>query len=105
MKTTNMIQNAISAVLALGVTSLSPVTLAQTNPASEATPKVVHDMGSVEGMEKCYGVAKAGRNDCGTATHNCAGESKIDGDKTAWIHLPSGVCDKIVGGSKTPEKV
>jgi len=50
-------------------------------------------------MEKCYGIAKAGMNDCGTGTHSCAGVSKKDGNPKEWIFLPRGACDKIVGGS------
>lgn len=49
--------------------------------------------------EKCYGIAHAGKNDCGTATHSCAGESAMDADKASWIYVPSGTCKNIVGGS------
>jgi uncharacterized membrane protein len=49
-------------------------------------------------MEKCYGVAKAGKNDCQTDHSSCAGTSKADGQTDAWISLPKGVCQKIVGG-------
>lgn len=49
--------------------------------------------------EKCYGVVKAGKNDCQTAASACAGTSKKDAQKDAWIYLPKGTCDKIVGGS------
>lgn len=52
-------------------------------------------------MEKCYGVAKAGKNDCATAAHSCAGNSKTDGE--AWLNTPKGLCDKIVGGSTKPK--
>jgi uncharacterized membrane protein len=48
--------------------------------------------------EKCYGVVKAGKNDCQTATSSCAGTSKKDAQADAWISLPKGACDKIVGG-------
>ncbi|MBL8675637.1 MAG: DUF2282 domain-containing protein [Rhodospirillales bacterium] len=48
--------------------------------------------------EKCYGVAKAGKNDCQTATSSCAGTSKRDAQADAWVGLPAGVCAKIVGG-------
>lgn len=51
--------------------------------------------------EKCYGVAKAGMNDCGSDGHSCAGQSKKDGDANEWIYLPKGTCEKIVGGSLT----
>jgi len=54
--------------------------------------------------EKCYGVVKAGKNDCQTSSHACAGQNKEDGDAMSWIYLPQGTCEKIVGGSLTPGK-
>jgi uncharacterized membrane protein len=53
--------------------------------------------------EKCYGIAKAGLNDCQTATHSCAGTSTKDMDGASWIYVPAGSCDKIVGGSQMPK--
>jgi uncharacterized membrane protein len=55
-------------------------------------------------MEKCYGVAKAGKNDCQTDHSSCAGTSKADGQKDAWLSVPKGACEKIVGGSLTSVK-
>lgn len=52
-----------------------------------------------EGMEKCAGVVKAGKNDCGANGHSCAGQAKVDSDPNEWVYLPKGACDKIVGGS------
>lgn len=49
-------------------------------------------------MEKCYGIVKAGMNDCGSGNHACAGQAKVDGDPEEWIYLPKGTCEKIVGG-------
>ncbi len=54
--------------------------------------------------EKCYGVVKAGKNDCQTATSSCAGTSRKDAQADARISVPVGVCAKIVGGSTTPRK-
>ncbi len=57
-------------------------------------------------MEKCAGIAKAGKNDCGSAANACAGTSKTNADKSAWILVPKGTCAKIVGGvdaSKEPD--
>ncbi len=52
--------------------------------------------------EKCYGVAKAGKNDCAGKGHACAGQSKSgDGDAGEWIKLPKGTCEKLVNGSTT----
>ena len=49
--------------------------------------------------EKCYGIAAAAKNDCQTATHSCAGESKTARDTSSWIYVPAGTCSKIEGGS------
>ena len=49
--------------------------------------------------EKCFGVAAAGQNDCQTATHSCAGESKTAAAKDSWIYVPAGTCLKINGGT------
>jgi uncharacterized membrane protein len=54
--------------------------------------------------EKCFGIAKAGKNDCQTANSSCAGTSKRDNQGDAWIYIPAGSCDKVVGGSKEPKK-
>ena len=52
--------------------------------------------------EKCYGIAKAGKNDCAsTGNNSCGGTSKKSGDTKAWVFVPEGYCDRIVGGSKT----
>lgn len=52
--------------------------------------------------EKCYGVAKAGENDCGTAKNACGKTAKADGDPGQWIYVPEGTCARIVGGSLKP---
>ncbi len=51
------------------------------------------------GMEKCAGIVKAGMNDCGTSSHSCAGEAKVDGSPEEWIYVPTGTCQKIVGAT------
>jgi len=54
-------------------------------------------------MEKCYGVAKAEKNDCQTATSACAGTAKQDRQTDAFIAVPKGTCGKIAGGSLKAE--
>lgn len=63
--------------------------------------------------EKCYGVAKAGMNDCGskghscagkthecaTKPHSCAGQAENNADRAEWVYVPKGLCEKLVGGS------
>ena len=51
------------------------------------------------GKEKCYGVAKAGKNDCAAGQVSCAASTKKDGE--GFIAVPKGLCDKLVGGSLT----
>jgi uncharacterized membrane protein len=60
------------------------------------TPVLAADDASTE---KCYGVAKAGKNDCAGRGHACAGQSKQDADGGEWIKLPKGTCEKLVSGS------
>ena len=55
-------------------------------------------------QEKCYGVAKMGMNDCATATASCAGSAIKDNQKDAFLFMPKGLCEKIVGGSLKIEK-
>ncbi len=50
-------------------------------------------------VEKCFGIAKAGKNDCATATTSCAGTSTASGQKDAWLYVPKGSCEKIVNGA------
>jgi uncharacterized membrane protein len=54
--------------------------------------------------EKCYGVAKAGKNDCAAGAHSCAGQSTKNFDKASFVEVPKGVCEKLAGGSLTPGK-
>jgi len=55
-------------------------------------------------IEKCYGVSKAGKNDCQTASSSCAGTSKKDHEASAWLGVPKGTCEKIVGGMLSSPK-
>lgn len=60
--------------------------------------------GQSPNTEKCYGIAKAGKNDCQTAKSSCAGTSKKDGQGDAWLSVPKGSCEKIVSGSLMPKE-
>lgn len=52
-------------------------------------------------MEKCYGIVKAGKNDCGSSTHGCAGQATKDRSAAEWVYVPKGTCEKISDGSLT----
>jgi uncharacterized membrane protein len=49
--------------------------------------------------EKCYGVAKAGQNDCANlaGTHTCAGQAKADKDAGEWKYVAAGTCKQLGG--------
>ncbi len=49
--------------------------------------------------EKCFGIAKAGQNDCASAngSHSCAGQSKVDMDKSEWKYVAKGTCKTMKG--------
>lgn len=49
------------------------------------------------GDEQCAGVIKAGKNDCATSMNDCHGHAVTDANPMAWIYVPKGTCDRIVG--------
>lgn len=55
---------------------------------------------------KCYGIAKAGQNDCGNAagTHSCAGQSKVDYSGDDWKGVASADACMEAGGQTKPFK-
>jgi uncharacterized membrane protein len=74
------------------------IAIASALAAAIALPATVQAQGNTE---KCYGISKAGKNDCQTANSSCAGTSKKDAQADAWIAVPKGTCEKIVGGKLT----
>ena len=74
----------------LGAFALSTLAAAAANAQPVAQPA---------GSEKCYGIAKAAKNDCAAGAHSCAGQATRDMDKTSFVYLPKGACAKIAGGS------
>jgi uncharacterized membrane protein len=81
-----VIATAISGALALAGL------LGQSASAADAAAK-----------EKCYGVAQAGKNDCAASGHACAGQSKSASNGAEWVYVPTGTCERLVGGSLTPK--
>jgi uncharacterized membrane protein len=59
-----------------------------------------------KGKEKCYGVAKAGQNDCAnlSGSHTCAGQSKADMSADEWKYVAKGSCVKLKGLSEDDAK-
>ena len=81
-----LIHTAIAGILALSTTA----------------PAQAQSSGS-DAREKCYGIAKAGQNDCGTARHTCAGKATKDNAPDDWKYVPKGTCEKL-GGKLSPGK-
>lgn len=78
-----IIRSAFASLIAIGLAG----TVIQANAAGD--------------NEKCAGIVKAGKNDCGTSKGSCAGTIKVDRDAEAWIYVPKGTCDKVAGGTVT----
>jgi len=69
---------------------------------SGAARAAEEESSAAKSMEKCYGVALAGKNDCAAgAGTSCAGTSKTDYQGNAWKLVPAGTCVNI----KTPHGV
>ncbi|MBD7923788.1 BufA1 family periplasmic bufferin-type metallophore [Xanthomonas bonasiae] len=83
------VRNAATAALTLAALVAGAAMAQGADPAAQPKP-----------MEKCYGIAKAGQNDCkaGAGT-SCAGTSKRDYQGNAWKNVPAGTCV----GIKTPK--
>ena len=49
--------------------------------------------------DKCFGIAKAGQNDCAnlSGSHSCAGQSKVDNDTGEWKYVAKGTCKDLKG--------
>ena len=79
--------SALASILALGLAGQA---------AAQSGPK-----------EKCYGIAKAGQNDCANlaGTHACAGQSKADMDPGDWKYVAKGSCKDMKGLSMDEAKM
>jgi uncharacterized membrane protein len=84
-KKTTMVQAALAGVIAIGLAQAA-------DDAKNAQ----------QAKEKCYGVAKAGQNDCGTASHTCAGKAKKDSATDEWKYVAKGTCEKLGGKPQPP---
>ncbi|MFM1980641.1 MAG: hypothetical protein RLZ68_1906 [Pseudomonadota bacterium] len=62
---------------------------------------------SAQEKEKCFGIVKAGQNDCAnlSGSHSCAGQSKLDMDKGEWKYVAKGTCKDMKGLSAAEAKM
>ena len=89
VKRKKLIESAMTAFLALAATQ---------------TAYAVSNQPTLDPTEKCYGIVKAGMNDCATAKSDCAGSATKDRQADAFIFMPKSACEKIVGGHLESEK-
>ena len=84
-KTQTLVSSALAAALSLGV-------VAQAQAQDKAA------------KEKCFGIVKAGQNDCAnlSGSHSCAGQSKVDNGMDEWKYVAKGSC-KGAGGMTADE--
>ena len=89
------VSSALASVMALG--------LAATAGAASHAAKDSADKGK---KEKCFGIAKAGQNDCAnlSGTHSCAGLNKADNDAGEWKYVAKGTCKDMKGLSADEAK-
>ena len=88
MNTRLIVSSAFASVVAMG--ALAPAQAA--DPAKE--------------KEKCYGIAKAGTNDCAnlSGSHSCAGQNKNAMAPDEFNYVAKGTCAKIGGKSEEEAK-
>ena len=88
MKSNTTLQAAVAGLIALGLSAS-----ASAGPVKEPTD-----------TEKCFGIVKAGQNDCSTAKHACASLGKTDNDPAEWKYVAKGTCEKVGGKTKAADK-
>ncbi|MBL0085737.1 MAG: DUF2282 domain-containing protein [Ideonella sp.] len=81
-----VLSSALATVLAMGL-------------AGAAGAANAHDGTPEKGKEKCFGVVKAGQNDCAnlSGSHSCAGMAKADADAGEWKYVAKGTCKDLKG--------
>ena len=74
--------------------------------ASLLSTLLVATPAAAQEKEKCFGIAKAGQNDCAnlSGSHSCAGQSKADNDKGEWKYVAKGSCKSMKGLSADEAK-
>jgi len=86
MKTRDAVNAGV--ILAVASSMLAAVAMSQRHGASAT---------AVE-RERCYGVSRAGANDCANAVHSCAGQSTTGSDLREWVYVAKGTCTRLAGG-------
>ena len=92
----------MSRISSMSPAAMSAVLAAVTALVAQAATAQVHPEKPTYKYEKCYGIVKAGKNDCFFNANSCAGTVATDNVPGAWIYVPQGTCAKVTGGSLEP---
>ena len=67
--------------------------------ASLLSTLLVATPATAQEKEKCYGIAKAGQNDCAnlSGSHSCAGQAKVSDHPGEWKYVAKGTCAGMKG--------
>lgn len=86
--------------------SAAPSSMESGQSASPATTRGPAQVPKGGTYEKCWGIAKAGLNDCAAvdASHSCAGQAKADQLPIDWNYIPKGTCVQVGGSIKKPAR-
>lgn len=102
MKSSNMIlKSALTGALSMGLVGIGSTAFAggMANMSAMQKAKVKQTKQKMaEGMQPCFGVNAAYKNDCQSPGHSCAGQDSKARDPHAFILTPAGLCSKIDGG-------
>ena len=72
--------------------------LAITSVLALSATAFVSTASAADDKEQCAGIIKGGKNDCATATNACHGHVETNANPNAWIYVPKGTCERLVGG-------
>ena len=86
-------------MIAKSLIAAAAASLLSTVMVSTGVNAASHAAAPAAAKEKCYGIAKAGQNDCANlaGTHSCAGQSKVDADIGEWKYVVKGTCNTMKG--------
>jgi uncharacterized membrane protein len=86
-----VVSSALASVFALGL----------------AGTAAAQDKAKDSAKEKCFGIVKAGQNDCAnlSGSHSCAGQSKVDMSADDWKYVAKGTCKEMKGKTADEAKM
>lgn len=97
MKNRSLATATLAAAIGLALAAPVSPAHAQAKPMTKEQKQTMERMVK-HNLEKCYGVAARGKNDCGEGQHSCVGQATRDRDPQSFLLVPKGDCQKLAGG-------